>query len=361
MSRRYDLVVVGGGPAGLAVAIEARAAGMTVCVLERRRPPVDKPCGEGLLPRAVAALLRCGVPADTLPGRRLAGIRFVDAGAGTATFAPFPGRCGRGVRRTVLHAALAARAGEAGAEIRWGVAARGLEEDGVRAATGELVRGAWVVGADGLHSRVRRWAGIGCNRRGRRFGVRRHFVREPWTDSVEVHWADTGEAYVTPVGEELVGVAILAGAGAGPPRLAAFPGLARRLEGARPADRWAGAGPFGVRVFRPHRGRCVLVGDAAGDTDPITGEGIGLALEQARELVRALCRGEPHRYARRRRRLLAGPSRAAAALVALHRHPSLRRRALRLLDRHPGLFARLLAWHLGRPAGGRPVPALLVS
>jgi len=58
---KTDVVVVGGGPAGLAAAIAARLQGLRVVVLEAAHPPIDKVCGEGIMPEALAALRRLGV------------------------------------------------------------------------------------------------------------------------------------------------------------------------------------------------------------------------------------------------------------------------------------------------------------
>lgn len=273
-----DVLVVGGGPVGLAAALEARRAGLSALVVEPRGTPVDKACGEGLMPRAVDLLRRWDVdPA----GRPLAGIAYVrDDQRAEHRFAGPPGR---GVRRTVLHAALADRAAAAGAErhtARVGDLAQ--DADGVTAAG---VRARWLLGCDGLHSTVRRLAGLEAARpvrAARRFGVRRHYRVAPWTDLVEVHWGRHAEAYVTPVGADLVGVALL---GPAPvdvdAELAAMPALATRLAGApvEAADR--GAGPLRQRTRARTAGRVLLVGDASGYVDALTGEGLRLGFAQA--------------------------------------------------------------------------------
>lgn len=277
-----DVLVVGGGPVGLAAAIEARLAGLSVVLTEPRSTPVDKACGEGLMPQAVTALARLGVePA----GRPLAGIAYVRDGLRAEH--RFAGASGRGVRRTVLHAALADRAAALGVEQ---VAAKvtGLvqDADGVEAAG---VRARWLLGCDGLHSTVRRLAGLEApprRRAARRFGVRRHYRVAPWTDLVEVHWGRRTEAYVTPVGPDLVGVALL---GPAPidvdAELAGMPALAGRLAGAPvdAADR--GAGPLRQRTRARTAGRVLLVGDASGYVDALTGEGLRLGFAQARAAV----------------------------------------------------------------------------
>ncbi|RMI08716.1 NAD(P)/FAD-dependent oxidoreductase [Cellulomonas triticagri] len=279
-----DVLVVGGGPVGLAAAIEARLAGLTVVVAEPRPGPVDKACGEGLMPRAVTALDRLGVDP---PGRPLAGIAYV-RGPQRAEHR-FAGPPGRGVRRTALHAALADRAAALGVErVAARVRALHQDADGVEAAG---VRARWLLGCDGLHSTVRRLAGLEAPapRRTRRYGVRRHLRVAPWTDLVEVHWGPRTEAYVTPVGPDLVGVALL---GPAPidvdAELAAHPALAGRLADAEPDGPDRGAGPLRQRTRARTAGRVRLVGDASGYVDALTGEGLRLGFAQARAAVTLL-------------------------------------------------------------------------
>jgi len=102
-----DVLVVGGGPAGLATAINCALAGLSVNVAEPRTGPIDKACGEGLMPSAVTRLAAIGVRPD---GHPLRGIRYLDSRH--RADAPFRRGPGLGVRRTTLHAALAARAAE---------------------------------------------------------------------------------------------------------------------------------------------------------------------------------------------------------------------------------------------------------
>jgi flavin-dependent dehydrogenase len=365
-----DVLVIGGGPAGLATAIAARQAGLArVRVVDRRQPPIDKACGEGLMPDGLAALAALEVPVERLPGAALRGIRYLDGGR--IAEGRFPRGVGRGLRRPVLHAALAKRAEEIGVELAWGVEALGLTAAGVAAAAGPLAA-RFVGGADGLHSRVRRWAGLEGRRPGagaaRRFGVRRHFRIAPWTDLVEVHWVDGAEAYVTPVGEREVGVAMLwSGAAARfDGLLARFPALAARLTGVEATSRDRGAGPLLQRVRRvtrprwPHPERAgavatgdgrgagyglALVGDASGYVDAITGEGLSLAFHQARALARAMADGDLMVYERAHRSLTRLPDALTRLVLALERRPRLRRRAIGALAAEPALFDRLLGVH----------------
>lgn len=359
-----DLLVVGGGPAGLAVAIRARQAGLAATVLDRSAPPIDKPCGEGLMPDGLARLAELGVSIPPGAGAPLRGIRYLEGDVvAQGEFRAPGGRAGSGglgVRRTVLHGALVERAGAAGVELRWQERVTGLvldddERPGVATGSG-IRRGRILVGADGLRSQVRRWAGL----EGRpvaperaRFGVRRHYRLEPWTDRVEVHWGDGAEAYVTPVGPDLVGVALLwHGETSGfDELLARFPGLARRLAGASHASRDRGCGPLHQRVRHVTHGRLALVGDASGYVDAITGEGLSLAFHHAFALVEAareLLAGRSadlRDYARDHRRIGRVPEALIHLLLAIERRPRLRRRTLRALASDPALFDRLLAVH----------------
>ena len=203
---------------------------------------------------------------------------------------------------------------------------------------------------------MRHWAGIAVSSPARqRFGIRRHFAVAPWTDLVEVTWADDAEAYVTPVGSEMVGVAVLSGE-----RPLSFDGivsrlpeLARRLEGAEAASRDRGAGPFGQRPATVVRGRLALVGDASGSLDPITGEGLSVAFSQARSIVGAIKRGALSGYAADHRRIMRVPRLLTGLLISIERRPAVRRALIRLLAANPRLFDCLVDG-VGR-AGSRAI------
>lgn len=335
-----DLLVAGGGPAGLAAAVEAASAGLEVVVLEPRHPPVDKACGEGVMPSGVRALRRLGVAVD---GWELSGIRYVDGPL--AVEAAFVSGGGLGVRRTALHAALWARARALGVRlVRERVGAVWQDAEGVSVGGW---RARWLVAADGLHSPLRRSLGLQLPGRGpRRYGLRRHYRVAPWTDRVEVHWSPAGEAYVTPVDEKLVGVAVLSSARGGfDAHLTRFPRLRRRLTG--PAvGAVRGAGPMRQRVAGRVAGRVLLVGDAAGYVDALTGEGLSLALASAAAAVRCVRAGRPEAYeaawrrvtARHRAvtwalvRATAGPRRAGLVVPAAVRLPVVFRAAVRALE-----------------------------
>lgn len=298
-----DVVVVGGGPVGLAAAMYAVRGSLSVVVLEPREGAVDKACGEGLMPGGLRALSALGV---NPVGWDLVGIRYV--GRGRHAEAEFSAGLGRGVRRTELHTALRSAATAAGVKILPLAACevvQSSEEVRVRTqAPGQIpgpdVYGSFLLAADGLHSPTRRALGLQvCTRGPQRFGQRRHYCLEPWSSYVEVHWGSYGEAYVTPVGPDLVGVAILSARRvAFEEQLDEFPRLRERLANASAATRVRGAGPLRQRVARRVAGRVLLIGDAGGYVDALTGEGISLGMAQARAAVSAVCADRPQAYER---------------------------------------------------------------
>jgi flavin-dependent dehydrogenase len=312
-----DVLVVGGGPAGLATAIRCALAGLQVSVAEPRAAPIDKACGEGLMPAAVARLQAIGVhPA----GRPFRGIRYLDASH--RADALFRGDHGLGVRRTALHAALTQRAAQLAIPVLPVRVAEFVQHaDRVTAAD---IEARYLVAADGLHSLIRRACTLDARpARHPRFGLRRHYRIAPWTDLVEVYWSLGAEAYVTPVADDLVGVAVLgAASGDFDSRLAAFPALRERLAAAEPVGGVRGAGPLRQNVRRRVCASVLLVGDASGYVDALTGEGISVSLAQAAALVECLQAGRvaDYEYAWRR---VSRKSRLLTTGLLWSRHSSL--------------------------------------
>lgn len=371
MPRSVDALVVGGGPAGLAAAIVLGQAGLRVILCERQQYPIDKVCGEGLMPTGVRHLAALGV--EVCERFAFRGVRYISP-EGVCAEGQFREGSGWGVRRTVLSQALLARARRVPSlcvkeNVEATVAA--VNEAGVEVTVEqEQVRARLVVGADGLHSPLRRWASL--DKRGRRhlrWGARQHFAVQPWSDCVEVYWSGRGvEAYVTPVGAAQVGIAFLwhrggyrqlrGGEQLVPSLLAAFPTLQARLRGARPLSAGRAVGPLQQRVHGMVSDGLLLIGDAAGYVDAITGEGLSLALAQAlalRETVVPLLQ----RGAGIVTRKALAPYGAASATAAkgtmqvtelallLSRYPALCNRTVRALARDASLFEDLLAANMG--------------
>ncbi len=331
-----DLAIVGGGPVGLATAIAARLAGLEPVVLESRTGLLDKACGEGLMPGALAVLARLGVDP---PGVPLRGFRYADARRSVEH--RFPGAPGRGVERIALHRALADRAAGLGVEVRRArVGAIVQDADGV---TVGGLRARYAIGADGLHSTVRRAAGLAGGDGGRsRFGLRRHFALAPWTDLVEVHWRDGFELYVTPVREDLVSVAALGERGLDfGGALAAVAEVRDRIGDAAAVDALRGAGPLLQRTVSRVAGRIALVGDAAGYIDALTGEGLAIGLAGAEQVVAAVAAGDLAAYDRRWVRTTRAHRLATQAVLRLATSPA-RRSVVPLARAVPALFGAVV-------------------
>ncbi len=334
-----DVLVVGGGPAGLAAAIAARRKGFSVAVVDGGVPPIDKACGEGLMPDALRALSGLGVEIPADAGFVFYGIRFL--GGDVSVEAEFPSGYGLALRRTALHPILVNAAEQAGVELRWGAPVGELSE----------VKARWIIGADGHASRVRKWAGLDRWRRVReRLGFRVHYRAVPWADHVEVYWHTEFQMYVAAVADDEVMVAVLCH----DPHvrvedgLDAFPELRERLGAAARVTMERGGISATRRLWVVTQGSVALVGDASGSVDAITGEGLGLAFRQASALADALAAGNLDLYETAHRRLMRRPTFMADLLMLLDGRPNLQYRALHYLARHPLVFRSLLALHVGQ-------------
>ena len=341
-----DVLVVGGGPAGLATAVAVRRKGLSVTVADGREPPIDKACGEGLLPGTLAALRELGIWIQPEDGENFQRIRFIDGSiSATASFADVGGL---GVRRTVLHKKMAARAEECGVELLWDTPVTSVTQQGVIAG-GRSIRAKWIVGADGLHSRVRRWSGLDTGMKSEpRFAQRRHYHVKLLTDCVEVYWGKQIQAYVTPLAGKETCVVLISSDPAVrfDEALREFPQLADSLWNAELSSVRRGAVTATCRLDRVCRENVALVGDASGSVDAITGEGLGLSFRQALALADALEAGDLKKYQFAHRRLARRPQLMSRLLLMLDACTPLRRRVLQGLAKDSDLFSSLLMAHI---------------
>jgi menaquinone-9 beta-reductase len=306
-----DVVVVGGGPAGSAVATLLARQGHDVLLVDEARFPRDKVCGEGFSPEAWRLLDAIGASGRVraLEPWPLRGMRLVSPG-GTSFRGEYRGRDrpGFALRRLALDAALLDAARAAGVEVREGVrvtsllyekgAVAGVTVSGATDASGEseaTVGARVVVGADGRRSVVARRLGLLREHPTlRRFAVRGHWDGmaglEPFG---EMHVAERAYCGVAPLSERLANVAFVLEASemaAAAGDLEAFyrrtlrarwPALAERLARARLCEPPRAIGPLALECRGVAAAGAVLVGDAAGFYDPFTGEGVTLALRTA--------------------------------------------------------------------------------
>ena len=374
MLDRYDILIVGGGPGGAAAGTVGARAGLSTLIVEKERYPRDKPCGGGITGRCARAmaevfgpqpLAQCSLGVSN--GVRMShGPRLVSEVDGCPDM--------HFVSRWQLDAALIDGARGAGCDVLEGDAAAEVDvaERRVTLASGRSYTGSVIIAADGAGSLVRRslWPGRAA---ARNMGVglvveptvadlkdehRDGCTRVPHTDFGVVPW---GYGWVFPHGDRVnIGVGGFVGRGIN------YRGVLRRLVESycRPGawERVQARGhrlPFGHLTRRPGRGPVLLVGDAAGLIEPVTGDGIGFAIESgklaAQAAAQALCAGAPGRalaiYAAAFRPLYWHMRQASWARWLFFPQPCVRR-ALRALNRHPQLvrmFMEILAGDLSYP------------
>lgn len=390
MTKTWDLLVLGGGPAGGATAAIAAREGARVLLLERDRFPRDKVCGEFVSAEGCAVLSRLGV-LDALRERGAVSISrcVVTVRGGRKLESPLPdlpgiGRDAVGITRAALDEALLSLAADRGAVVRQRVeAVAPIVEDGilrgvlareVGAAPGreEALRARVVVAADGRRSMLQRALAPDVGdplRSGPRswFGMKRHFEGDVsrLADTIELHLFDGGYVGISAVEGNranlclLTTVGALRACGGSGDRLLAGrvlrnPAAAASIESLRPAGDWLSVGPLRFGARRPVLAGAILVGDAAGTVDPFAGEGIANALLAAeiatRHAVEAAERGWldaglARAYEREWRSALGAGIARARWLGRLFERPALAGLAARVLAAPGGarLFARLVA------------------
>jgi flavin-dependent dehydrogenase len=360
-SNQTDVCIVGAGPAGLACAIAAARQGLQVEVIDAAKPPIDKACGEGLLPGALESLTALGFdldrdldPAESI---LLHGIRFIGDSASSNDYvsiqAAFPANPGRGIRRTVLHPLLLERASSLGVRFHWENAVRSIATGNntttIQTAS-QTLHARYLIGADGHKSHIAQWAGLAAGSiRSRRIGLRQHYAIAPWSRYIEIYWSNHGQAYVTPISSSEICVAFVSRRKMLSPdhALSLFPALKRHLIAAKPSGRPRGSITLGRTLPRVVSGNIALIGDASGSVDAITGEGLALGFRQAAALAPALKANNLAAYQQAHRRIHRLPTIMSEGLLLMDRSRRVRDRSLNLFQRNPWLFERLLQLHIG--------------
>jgi flavin-dependent dehydrogenase len=347
LTRETEVFVMGGGPAGLAAALAARRVGLEVAVADCSRPPIDKGCGEGIMPDGLSALEELGVRLDRSQGTPFKGIHFIHGDQQVG--ATFKHGTGLGLRRTYLHQALVDAATRAGVRLLWNSRVTATA-NGLVTVNGETIHCRWIVGADGQNSQARKLADLDSTGKVKvRIGLRQHYRVTPWSEFVEVHWSDFGQMYVTPIGNDAVCVAFISGKRVSrfEDALRHFPKLAGQLQNAVPEDLARGAVTATRDLKKIHRGCFALIGDAAGSVDAVTGEGLAIGFRQATVLATALASDNVAGYEAAVKRIMRVPRAMATLMLSMDGHPAFRRRAFAALEATPGIFEHMLAIHTG--------------
>ena len=375
-----DVLIVGGGPAGSSTACHLARKGLSVMVFDRQSFPRDKPCGEGIMPHGVRELDNLGVLGRISQEERgwFRGIRYcVGDAQADGDFPELSGgyRQGLGVRRIVLDKAIRDTALALGVTYVESTSVEALVEHeglpvGLKTAE-RSYRGRFLVGADGNRSLTRKRLGLDVPpAKRRRYGVRAHFHYQDTSrvgEFVEVYVTPRGEIYTTPVGPHELLVALLLEQSEmerfGGRLEAAFeefifgdPRLAARFSGGTRISPVMAAGPLSSRSKRPITDGALLVGDAAGFIDPITGEGISIALFSARlaaEVIHSALQASDVRvhnlvrYEIERRREMRNFVLMTEGLLWLSHFPRICHWVIKRLSRQPQLFSTLLGINCG--------------
>ena len=290
--KQYDVLVVGGRPSGLTAAIVCAQAGLSVLLIEKKKLPVDKACGEGLMPVGWQVLEELQVKIPEGLRTPFLGIHYFNNGI--EALADFSEGPGHGMPRVVLvNGLLSAAKKYTNLTISENSELSNYKIDGlveVELSDNIKVTAKLLIGADGIHSKTRKLLNLEVDDfHYHRWGVRQYFEIPPWNNRVEVHLGHRTEAYVTPNSSTQIGLAILYDS-----QLPAvtnnslvdyleknFPALVAKLDFSKRQGVLKGAGPLENQSLDVIAHGALLLGDAAGYLDAITGEGLSLGFLQA--------------------------------------------------------------------------------
>ncbi len=381
MRSKYDIVIVGASIAGASSAIALAPEGYRILLLDQAVFPRDKPCGEGIMPQGVEILAGLGLLSEILThgGVKVRGLRFRNL-QGVWAEADFPSKDGVSFgivfRRLYLDHLILQRAKSfPNVTVREGFKVTDVIQEGqiVQGVAGhpvdfpdqrEVFYAPLTIGADGRHSVFHAQCGLKKSYlRRKRFGVTGHLKGVEGLDQyVEVLIHPHGEIYVAPCGEDVTLVALLLEekamrffAGDLPGRYHEFlrsaEGFGERTSTCQLVPPVFAVGPLGFTVEPCYRPGLLLVGDSAGFLDPITGEGMTLALKSVQAAVplirEAFVVGSfgvelGQRYAEERFQLIEDVFRFTRLLLNFSRYKFIADRVIRRLSHDNVLLRKLL-------------------
>lgn len=369
---QFDAIVVGASIAGATAAALLGQQGHQVLLLDKSTFPRPKVCGEGLMPAGANILKRLGLFSDIQQAgaHPFEGIRFCPADSKPLEL-DFTqvSDAARGwiLPRIKLDALLnnwARR--QPGVTFQSGVHVRTIRirQDEVEVRSkGERFTARILIGADGIRSRFHRIFGLSRKLpRLKRFGLRTYYDQiQNCESTVEVHFSEVGEAYVAPMGGSRALVALLlylrrkrreSSREIFTKSLECFPGLASRIGNAQPAAPIEAAAPLALTLAKSHAHRLLLVGDAAGAIDPVTGQGMTMALKDAELASRflldklgadALDEAHLSGYTRERDRYFRPSYEIAEFILSTFAHAASAKRVVRALSRNRRLQHRIVS------------------
>lgn len=297
------------------------------------------------MPGTLRALRKLGITITEDEGYPFEGIRFVDSAHQVE--ARFPDGTGIGLRRTHLHRRMHEHAANMGTNFAWGSHAK-LTPDGKVFVDDREMHFRWLIGADGTASSVRKWANLeASSESSRRFGFRRHYRVAPWSPHVEIHWAPSGQVYVTPVAPDQICLVFISRNGRVNREnfLEAFPQVLQRLKGATLVTDQRAALSATRRLKHVTRDSVTLIGDASGSVDAIIGVGLAMTFQQATALATSIEEGSLSSYSKAHAEIGKRPHAMSRLMLLMDRWSMLQRHALGTLSGDETLFRDLLAVH----------------
>jgi flavin-dependent dehydrogenase len=283
----YDLIIIGGGPAGAAAAITAARKGIRVLILEQGRLPRHKVCGEFVSAESLSLLksllsdTRLVDHAPRIPEARI----FLDGRQLHARVHP----AAASISRFDLDLALWQAAKQAGADARLQTPVQRLSGNGpfVLETPGGAFEARSIINASG------RWSSLSPRLASlqKRLGIKAHFHEPSPPCSVDLYFFEAGYCGVQPIGPDLINVSAVVRANAATTLsdiLSLHPALAARSRRWQPATEPVATSPLFFRRPEPLREHVLMAGDAAGFVDPFVGDGIALALRSGAAAAQCL-------------------------------------------------------------------------
>ncbi len=284
----YDVIVVGGGPAGSVVAALTAEKGLRVLLLERAIFPREKVCGDCMNPRCweIIRLLRLERRFRDLTHASAREVRICGInGAMHKQPLKLASYGGIMMKRSLLDALLLQRAREFGAEVLEGCNVTKASEDGSVASTAGQLQAQFLVGADGRNSIVARSSGMLPYVASDRVGMHAHVpLPDSMRDSIELRFLPNGYCGMADVGNDTLNLCLV-----GMPReIPALKHWAETEIGIETGTVWRSITPLARSPVGPCKGRILLTGDAARVVEPFTGEGIYYAMKSSALAARSI-------------------------------------------------------------------------
>ena len=349
---KYDVAVIGAGPAGSTCAAMCAQAGRATILIERSVFPREKVCGDCLNPACWPILDRLGVSERLLelPHARLGAVEFIGLGGRKLSY-PLPAseRGEIAIKRSVFDQLLSNRARECGAEIREDSTVTAIERGWTIHTERECVRATTLVAADGRNSTVARLLGLLPAARKERVAVQTHFESSEFGQRVALRFLPQGYCGIAAVGDGQINLCLV---GTGPDMSDLRDWAGSHFTIPKDAE-WRTVAPLARAAIAPAHENLLFVGDAARVVEPFTGEGIYYALASGELAARHLLREDLSGYASAHARLYRGRLWINQLAKQAALHPRLGSLAIDLARWWPASLRFLTAKVVTEPSGPR--------